>query len=126
METIRVHDDLPLSVYNSEKKELIGIFASMILVRKYFYPLGQRKESSKIRQSLMSRSRVYCEFLNISIAVRHANDNQKKVLGDKPYIIMDGYPPPTSRISMDGQKLSRESMYIKQVKEHHNKNPKKK
>lgn len=86
----RVHYTFPIAAYSCEKKELIGLFKSPVLVARYFFtdPI----KSANVREALKKRSKMGTTVGKI--AVRACNEYQKKQLGGKEFVILNNYPQP--------------------------------
>ena len=91
MKKVRLPDNVrPISVYNCEAKELIGVFSRVTYAAKWLFPLSDLGLSrSKINSCLKTNGTMF-EF---KVAVRYANQEKKAILSDSDWWIADGYPP---------------------------------
>ena len=82
----------PISLYNSDKKELVGVFFTQKLALKYIYGYKWASRScylwGAIAKKMVIRKNV---LLGFPIAVRYANNEQIELLGDLDYIILNVY-----------------------------------
>lgn len=82
-----------ISLYNANKKELIGIFKGN-LAGKYLFPFGTAsQQNSRVFAAAKGRYRVYNTIFSFPVAARPANPDQIKAIGDNLTLISNGYPP---------------------------------
>jgi hypothetical protein len=85
---------MAIKLYNTEKKELIGIFKTNSLVGKYLFPLkGTTKSNSRISTTLKQNSRINNTIFPFPVAIRFCEDD----LISEDYVISPGYPQPNFR-----------------------------
>jgi hypothetical protein len=87
------NNSLPIALYDVNKKKLVGIFVSKTICCKYvFAGLHNINKLTILSNSIRQKSRFKNEgFL---YTVRTANEQQCLILGDKEYIILNGYAEP--------------------------------
>jgi hypothetical protein len=92
-----IRNDTPIVAYNADKQELIGIFFDGSFVRRYFYQNDPNLKSSKnISSFVMRKGKLKDTLFDFFVALRYANNEQIEMLGDKDYVILNGYPIPSS------------------------------
>ena len=84
----------PCALYNADKKELIGLFNSRQLASKYIYGTKTKLSNISVIINKKTRIRASSNLLNVTIAGRNLNDNQKELLGNKPFVIVGDYKQP--------------------------------
>jgi len=89
-----LYSEEPISLYNTDKKELIGIFTSFRSVAKYMFDHGYCHKEGALRLSLNRKAKILCDKLKCTITLRYANATQKEQLEGKLYYIADDYPKP--------------------------------
>jgi len=107
--------DKPIAIYNSDKKELIGLFAELMLVAKYLRPTDVSKMYSNLSDALYRKGAVRKTIFSFRIAIRFANDNQINLLGDKKVFIMNNYPEFDSN-KLEGYHSTRSELYKKHTR----------
>jgi hypothetical protein len=87
-----LHNDTNVSLYNTDKKELIGIFRTIELASKYLFNLPIEKGSRRLRDRLKSKTKI-TELTNFDfpVCIRMASETQKEMLGFKECLIMGDY-----------------------------------
>jgi hypothetical protein len=83
-----------IALYDAKAKKLIGVFATSGLVAKYIF----KEEHDTNKTSRTSTSWAQKNKLNhngMAYAIRTANEEQKQLLGENEYIIVNGYEEPT-------------------------------
>jgi len=97
---IRISQESIYSLYDVTLKKLIGVFDSASLVARYVHKdLYNETLCGKIYQSWKNKGRF--KFNNMVYTVRTATKEQIEMLGDKQYIILNGYRIPNAK-SMKG------------------------
>ena len=96
--TLSMIDDttLPCAIYNTERQELIAIFSSRVLLRKYMFSTQDaNKASRRICMTIRNKSAVRANSndLQLRIAIRSATTNQIATLGDADFKILVDYIP---------------------------------
>ena len=93
----KISQDHCLSIYNSEKRELIAIFSDLVLLSKYLSYNKTTKERIRnvIYQAWRKKSCIgkSTTCLNIKLAIRTANKDQLLLLDNNPYILLVDYIP---------------------------------
>lgn len=95
MKRVVIPSGRPIALYNTIKKELVGVFATLQLAGKYCLPVSTNDISSKILDAVRRKRRIDKTKFDFSIAVRYANEGQLKKLGDDEFYINGSYPIPT-------------------------------
>lgn len=83
-----------IALYNADRAELVGLFDGASILSRYIY--GQNTKNGNIASALRNRHRLRTKALGYSIALRYANENQKKIIGSDKYKILNGYPEPAN------------------------------
>ena len=106
-----------ISLYNADKKELIGIFNSPKNAGKYLF--GKQSDatinSSRIRTTIKRKGCITKNILGCRVAVRNSNEEHKKLLGDNIYWLNDGYYKPDNFLFLSYHS-TREELYLKHLK----------
>src|SRR5438045_3920139 len=88
----QIIDDLPIALYNSDKKELVGVFATKSLVGKYIYPLMDgEKRAGYIKYYAKSKTKIRNASLGFNAVLRTASSSQIQELAGCEYKIYNGY-----------------------------------
>lgn len=104
-------DQTAIAVYNSDRKELVGIFCSGVLCAKYLFKQTSTRFKTKIWNGLRDKNKIKETVFDFNVVLRRANESQISELSDFCYIIRDGYEPPCAQFM---QTFNRE-MYIRQI-----------
>lgn len=91
---------MEIALYNTDKKELIGVFKSLALASRYVFNEVSTWNNSRIWNAHAYKTRLYKNTkFKFPIAVRLANEKQALMLGNKQVIILNNYPAmPSYRI----------------------------
>lgn len=86
----------PVTIYNCDKKEAVGIFASITLAVKYLFTEESRREAKLpiVRKAAIDKTRILKSILPFPVAVRYSTYDQVKLLEENDFKIMEGYPEP--------------------------------
>lgn len=84
----------PIAIYNCEKKELIGLFKTVTFATRYLFNGAGGKKINSIMYALNSRRKITNSSFNFSIAVRACTQEQKDLLSNHDFIIVNDYPKP--------------------------------
>jgi hypothetical protein len=80
-------------LYNTDKKELIGIFKSLAIAKRYIFNEDSKWNNNRIFNAYAKRSRLHKNIIfDFPVAVRMARENHVALLGEKEIYISDGYP----------------------------------
>jgi len=83
----------PIALYNTEKKELIAVFKYKILAARYIFEKYDCYKAQRVEESIKNLGCINKgTIFDFKVTFRYANSKQIELLGDKEYIIMDGYP----------------------------------
>lgn len=85
-----------ITIYNADKKEIVGIFSYVKLAAQFVYGnTALSKEAAAISQAARNKSKIPTNknILGYNAAIRIANSDQITELGDKPYLIKNGELP---------------------------------
>jgi hypothetical protein len=86
----------PIAIYNAKKKELIGIFRYKVSVARYIYKNYNCDKSHYVEYCLKRNGRIIKDLVfDFKVALRYANELQIDMLGNREYIILNGYYSPT-------------------------------
>ena len=85
-------NNCPVTVYNTDKKEVLGIFAMQSLVAKYLYPTTSRAMTSRVNSCIRNKSKIIQSKFDFPITIRHSTIEQIKILGENKVLIMNDYP----------------------------------
>ena len=86
----------PIAIYNAKKKELIGIFRYKVSVARYIYKNYNCDKNHYIEYCLKRNGRIIKDLVfDFKVALRYANELQIDMLGNREYIILNGYYSPT-------------------------------
>lgn len=92
---IRIRQESIYSLYDVTLKKLIGVFNSASLVARYVHKdLYNESQIAKVYSSWKNKGRF--KFNNMVYTVRTATKEQIEILGEKEYIILNGYRIPNS------------------------------
>lgn len=81
------------SLYNTEKKELIGVFRNLALVSRYLFPNEGKYKYQRVYQSYSVKCKIHKgTIFNFPVTLRIANEKHLDILGDKDVYICPGYP----------------------------------
>ena len=83
-----------ISLYNTDKKELIGVFTSYRGLAKYLFDHEYCTKENALRLSLTRKAKVFCDKLKCMVTFRYATCSQRCLLEDKLYFISSEYPKP--------------------------------
>lgn len=82
-----------ISIYNTEKKEFIGVFINYAVAARYVFNEKSTWNHNRIWHAFALKSRLKKNTIfDFPIAVRAANDKQIELLGDADYYISEPYP----------------------------------
>lgn len=76
----------PISLYDVDKKKLIGVFSSITAASVYLY--GNKRKVSVIRNCLNRKGKLTTTLLNISIAVRTSSSQHLQLLSGSNYLLI--------------------------------------
>jgi hypothetical protein len=80
-----------ISLYNTEKQELIGVFSSISLVERYIYDQYSSVKNN-VYTALMKKTRIRTNKLGIVLCVRVATERQVELLEGEDYYVFPQYP----------------------------------
>jgi hypothetical protein len=84
---------LPATLYDVNTKKVVGIFKTKTLVAKYIFAEAHNCQSiTRITASISKKVRIKSDGLLLT--VRTANPEQVLILGDRDFIILNGYKEP--------------------------------
>lgn len=90
-----IHNSNIVSIYNADKKEIIGVFSTSMLAIRYLYDNPTTKDKSNFRSALKRKGRIYGNTLfEFPIAVRYATPQQVDDIGTNSYVILNNYAIP--------------------------------
>jgi hypothetical protein len=92
MARIEMIDDKPISIYNVNKKELVGIFSNMSVLKKYLKPGSSGNSYSSLHQALRLKGCLRKSRFDFKVAIRFATQEHISELGDCHAVIRSGYP----------------------------------
>jgi hypothetical protein len=81
-----------IAVYNTDKKELMAIFASTSMAASYVFGQFDGQARERIQKRLIDKFRISDSRFGHPVAVRHATNRQVEMMGEKHGIIFEGYP----------------------------------
>ena len=90
-----IHYGYPIAIYNCEKKELVGLFKVKTFAARYLYNGNGGRNVLKIVNALNRRSRIKDTSFDFPIVVRACTQEQKELLSEGDFTILNGYPEPT-------------------------------
>lgn len=92
---VTIPEDYVITLYDADKKKVIGIFKNVGLTGTYLYKgCAVEGRYGRVMHRVRSKTRVMnSPRLAIPIAVRYATPAQREQLGDKPCWVAEGYPP---------------------------------
>lgn len=96
-----INQDQSVVLYNAEKQEIVGIFKTQGLTARYIFPLIGSTRTRRICDTLKLKTRICNSDLGFKVALRFAKNEQLEILGDKDYVILNGYKEP-NKIFMAG------------------------
>ena len=84
---------LPITLYDVSVKKAVGVFKNKTLCAKYIFgDVHNSTMMSRITQSVRHKVRIHTQ--EIIYTARMSNDEQKIILGDKDFVILNGYKEP--------------------------------
>ena len=76
--------DNPISVYNTEEKKLIGVYRTMSLISKVYFPLQPKQGVCvRIKYAVSNKIKMQPDNRDFKIAVRYATKEHIEALGSK-------------------------------------------
>jgi hypothetical protein len=95
---IKIINDTPIALYNSEKLELVGIFKTKTIIGKYLYEgiyegVKSQTKSSRVHVAISKKYQLRNTRFEFPVALRYANKKQIEILGDQDAVIFKDYPP---------------------------------
>jgi hypothetical protein len=109
-------ENKPVALYNSDKKELIGVFMTMNAAGRYLFPFASfNRTYQRVPDALRNRCGIRNSFLDCRVVVRVANKEQIATVENGVFRISDKYPEP-AKDKLDGYKGSIYTKFPNQVK----------
>ena len=91
-----------IALYNTQKKELIGVFRTFAVAARYVFSEASTWNSSRMWNAYSLKTKLHKHTIfNFPVAVRTANEKCMELLGGKDVYITDGYPRMSTR-KMEG------------------------
>lgn len=87
-------EEKPVVIYNADKKEMIGVFASIARAVKYLYFNVDAKKYAKLYYALKNAKKTKCLLFDFKIAARYAYGEKLELLNGNYFHISEGYPIP--------------------------------
>lgn len=85
--------DLSVVLYNTQKKEMMGIFRTLAIASRYVFSELSTWNNSRIWNAYAYRTKLHIKTnFDFPIAVRMANEKQLEKLGKNDVVIFEGYP----------------------------------
>jgi hypothetical protein len=82
-----------IALYNTNKKELIGVFRTFAVASRYVFSEASNWNSNRIWNAYHLRGKLHKNTIfDFPVAVRIANEKCLELLGNKDIYINDGYP----------------------------------
>lgn len=82
-----------VSLYNTKKKELIGVFRNMAIAKRYLFSENSTWNNSRIWNAFLKKSRLHKNIIfEFPVAVRMANEKNLELIGDNEIYISENYP----------------------------------
>lgn len=82
-----------ISVYNAEKKELMGIYRNMNIVSVFIYGIKDPIYLKRLERALANKYKITKDTkFDHPIAIRSSSKEHKFLLGDLDGVTMDPYP----------------------------------
>ena len=96
-----LNNEKAVSIYDTEKKHLIGSFKSIELCAKYLFKNYHDKHATRLSHSLSKKHKILQDTIfDFPIAIRMINDAQRILLGNNACYIIQGYP---ERMTKEGR-----------------------
>ena len=92
MKKYKMCESRPVAIYNTVKKEVIGVFETQSLLARYLFPPLTNHTSALVGRSLLYKGRILKSIFPFPVATRYANESQIKLLNGGGYVTMEGYP----------------------------------
>ena len=102
-----------ISVFDTDKKSLIGVFLGFSKATRYLFNADMKNASKRVLYCWQSKSRLTTD-LGITVAIRTASDEHIKLLGEDDYYIAGEYKAPR-QTRMNGYTSTRYIMYNEHV-----------
>lgn len=110
-----------VTVYNADKKEVVGIFSMASLAARYLYNVKKNSSCQTIINCINRKSKVNNTIFDFKVVVRNATPDQKIILGNESYVIFNGYQKPMES-KMQGFSSTKESLMISSIEKLNRKN----
>jgi hypothetical protein len=82
-----------ISLYDTEKKQLLGVFKSIELSARYLFTNHSERHTSRMHHALSRKHKISHETIfDFPVAIRISNQAQKDLLGNKSCHIIQEYP----------------------------------
>lgn len=92
---VKYFDDRPIVVYDTIKKQPIGIFSTHNLAIRYLYPnQDSGRKASSISHALKDKNKLSKTIFDFKVCIRYANEEQTEILNNNKYKILNNYPEP--------------------------------
>jgi hypothetical protein len=76
--------DNPIAVYNTEEKKLIGVYRTMSLISKVYFPLQPKQGMCiRIKYAVSNKTKIKPDNRDHPIALRYASKEHIEQLGSK-------------------------------------------
>lgn len=89
METM--NESTPLAVYNTEEKELIGVYDSIKTATKCLFNTADYAQKRRVVRALTHKVRLQCDKYPFEVAIRPASDEHKRTLGNYKSVVLPKY-----------------------------------
>lgn len=90
-----IDDNRPVVLYNCDKKEVIGVFETKVMVSRYLYPLEtHNKCHSRVFVALRRKTPMKKTIYPFPVAIRYASIDQSELMNGQPYKVIAGYIKP--------------------------------
>lgn len=114
MAKLQIEDNQrPIVLYDAKKQKAIGIFKQQVTATKYLYGNNNRKQN--VGGALKKKQRIHNSLLNTPIAIRYANPDQIKLLGDQEVYMLDESLKKFDKGILVGFNSSRANLYHEHV-----------
>ena len=86
-----MNESTPLAVYNTQEKELIGVYDSIKTATKCLFNTADYAQKRRVVRALTHKVRLQCDKYPFEVAIRPASDEHKRRLGNYKSVVLPKY-----------------------------------
>jgi len=90
------HDFIPCAIYNTDKKEIVGLFKTRAYASKYIFGFKNNVTIKYIISAITDKKNLTPKITQLpyKIAIRNLTETQKLTLGEADFVILNNYEKP--------------------------------